>query len=47
MLREDYTIGAYDNRVLKIMFGHETKEVIREWREFHYNAHNSPYKSLS
>jgi hypothetical protein len=50
MLREEYRLRAFENRVLRRIFGPKRDEVMGEWRKLHneelHNLYSSPDISL-
>jgi len=46
-LREERRLRAFENRVLRRMFGHKRDEVTGEWRKLHNEEVNDLYCSLN
>jgi hypothetical protein len=46
-LREDHTLGVFENRVKRRIFGPKRDEVTGEWRKLHNEKLNDLYSSSS
>jgi hypothetical protein len=44
-LREELRLRVFENRVLRMIFGPERDEIIREWRRIHNEELNDLYSS--
>jgi hypothetical protein len=44
-LREESRLTAFENRVLRRIFGPKREEITGEWRKLHNEALNDPYCS--
>jgi len=47
ILREEFRLRVFENRVLKRIFGPKRDEVTGEWRKLHNEELNDLYSSLS
>jgi hypothetical protein len=45
-LREEHTSRVFENRVLRIIFGHKREELVGDWRKLHNEELQNLYVSL-